>query len=240
MAPQSKALAIAPVILPNRRDPQSVRAALSDKPLLSEAIEVVGEMLKGYANGGANASGSYIGALAQVLSHYPRMIALRAGDLVTGVPRETRFLPTPADVISWCERELTEWRTIVERDDRERQLLQQAKERADETARLDAARKLRPTLQQMHEKHGPNWGLSATEKQDLIVKAARDDTMKKANAYAFEEECKAAGVDPARMTVSPTLAKILHTDAAAVEARMRNAEALGRQTDKLAAQEDAA
>jgi hypothetical protein len=225
--------------LPNRRDPQSVRAALSDKPLLSEAIEVVGEMLKGYANGGANASGSYIGALAQVLAHYPRMIALRAGNLVTGVPRETRFLPTPADVISWCERELTEWRTIVERDDRDRQLRKEALERADETARLEAARKVRPTLQQMQEKYGPNWGLSVTEKQDLIVKAARADAMNRANKVAFDAECRAAGVDPAHMPISPSLAKMLGKDATELEAKMRKAEALGRQADKLAAEHNA-
>src|SRR5262245_44992416 len=116
-AQSSKALAIPRSTLPNRRDPQSVRAALSDRLLLSEALEVVGVMLRGYANGGSEAGGSYQGALAETLTRYARCIAVYAGDVTKGVPATTRFLPTPADVIAWAERETEELRAIVARDD---------------------------------------------------------------------------------------------------------------------------
>lgn len=207
-APNSKALAISQVTLPNRRDPSSVRAALSEKPLLSEAIGVVSAMLRGYANGGASASGSYIGALGEVLSHYPRMIALRAGDLLTGVPRETSFLPTPADVIAWCERELKEWRTIVERDDREKALREEAKQRANKDAELAAARAVRPTLQKMQDQHGPNWGIGEGDKIGAEAKEKQTALFERANRISFERACEAAGMSP-NSVASPELTRLL-------------------------------
>lgn len=203
----SKALAISRVTLPNRRDPSSVRAALSDKPFLSEAIDVVSSMLRGYANGGANASGSYIGALGEVLSHYPRMIALRAGDLLTGVPRDTKFLPTPADVISWCERELEEWRTIVARDDREKALLAEAKQRAEKEAGLADARKIRPTLQQMQDQHGPNWGIREEDRIAAEAKEKQTALFERANRITLERSRQAYGKPTG--IASPELVRLL-------------------------------
>jgi hypothetical protein len=209
MAAQSKALATSQVTLPNRRDPSSVRAALSEKPLASETISVVSAMLRGYANGGANASGSYIGALGEVLSHYPRMIALRAGDLLTGVPRDTKFLPTPADVIAWCERELQEWRTIVARDDHDKALRAEAQERAERESGLAKARALRPTLPQMQDQYGPNWGINEGDSIGAEAKEKQTALFERANRISFERECLAAGMSP-DSAVSPELTKIIN------------------------------
>jgi hypothetical protein len=41
------------------------------------------------------------------------------------------------------------------------------------------------------------------------------------------------------MPISPSLAKMLGKDATELEAKMRKAEALGRQADKLAAEQNA-
>lgn len=207
-AQSSKALAILRVTLPNRRDPSSVRAALSDKPFLSEAIDVVSSMLRGYANGGASASGSYIGALGEVLSHYPRMIALRAGDLLTGVPRDTKFLPTPADVIAWCERELEEWRTIIARDDHDKAMREEVRQRAEKETSLAEARKLRQTLQKMQDQHGQNWGIDQCEKIAPEVTEKQKATFERANRITFERSCVAAGISP-NSTASPDLVRLL-------------------------------
>lgn len=213
---------------------------MSDRMSYSEALEAVGKLVGAFPNGSpANAKG-YIGALAAVLGDYPRIVATKCADPLKGVARETRFLPTIADLVAWCEREKAGLQTIVDRDDHARALAKGAAERAAQDRELAAARTLRPTLQQMQEKHGPNWGLSAAEKQDLIVKAARDGHMRRANRAAFDAECKAAGVDPALMPISPSLAKLLGSDAATTEARMRRAEALGRHIDKVAAQQEPA
>lgn len=153
-------------------------------------------MLRGYANGGQQASGSYIGALAAVLSHYPRCVASQAGDLIKGVPRETRFLPTPADVIGWCERETEYLRSIVERDDREQRLRAEAEARRKADEKLAADRRLRPTLQQLHEQYGPDWGIGAG---DDLSRAASEKTRAlaaEANDRLRAAEYAAAGLEP--------------------------------------------
>jgi hypothetical protein len=212
---------------------------MADRMSYSEAVESVGRLIAAFPNGSpANAKG-YIGALAAVLVDYPRVVAAKCSDPLKGVARETRFLPTVADLVGWCEREKAGLQTIVDREDHAAAVARKASELAQEESALAAARKVRPTLQQMQEKYGPNWGLSVTEKQDLIVKAARADAMNRANKAAFDAECRAAGVDPAHMPISPSLAKMLGKDATELEAKMRKAEALGRQADKLAAEQNA-
>lgn len=207
-----------------------MRRALSDHLLLSEALAVVGVMLRGYANGGQQAGGSYQGALAETLTRYPRCIASYAGDVQKGVPSTTRFLPTPADIIAWAEREVAEWKAIVDRDDHEKAIREEMKQRAKDETELDAKRQIRPTLQQMKDKYGPNWGISSADKEDLVVKQARLGVMARANTAAFEAECRAAGVDPNRVA-SPSLERLLHG-----EIRMRKAERLGAHIDRVAAE----
>lgn len=60
-------------------------------------------MLSRYPNGGAQAGKSYIGSLAQTLCNYPRLVAIACADLMTGVTATCEFLPTPANIIAWCE-----------------------------------------------------------------------------------------------------------------------------------------
>ncbi len=170
----SKALATSPSTLPNRLDPQSVRAALADRIPLSEAIGIVGKMLRGYANGGRDASAGYIGALAEVLAQYPRCVASQAGDLVRGVPRDCKFLPTPADVIAWCERETEPLRGIVHKYDEQQGIIAEMRKRREEGEKAAAARKTRPTLEDLKAKYGPNWGIGAfVDSSDQVARSAR-------------------------------------------------------------------
>lgn len=174
-----------------------MRTALADRLALSEAIEVVRLMLRGYANGGQQASGSYIGALAQVLAHYPRCVASGAGDLVAGVPSTTKFLPTPADIISWCDPKTQDLREVVERADREHRIASEAASRRMADEKLAADRKLRPTLQQLHEQYGPNWGINT---DDEIISAAKREQQRaraeEANDRLRAAEYADAGVEP--------------------------------------------
>lgn len=154
-------------------------------------------MLRGYANGGQQASDSYIGALAEVLLQYPRCISAHAGDLVRGVPRETRFLPTPADVIAWCERETEDLRGIVHRDDYYTTLEQQQRERAAEAERLEAVRKARPTYNDLKAKHGENWGIGQQQTaEDRAAGEQRAARMAEANDTLLRREYDAAGEKP--------------------------------------------
>lgn len=163
----------------------------------TEAIKIVGQMLRGYANGGAAAGKSYIGALAEVLGHYPRSVALRAGDLVRGVPRDTKFLPTPADVIAWCEREKAELQGIVDRDDHYSRLVRDAQKDLRETERHAEARKTRPTYDELKAKYGPNWGIGqGNAEADQAIAAASAERMRRANETLLYREYAVAGIDP--------------------------------------------
>lgn len=79
-------------------------------------------MIRGYANKG-QADKSYIGAIAELLMHYPRQAAMKCADPIAGVARETKFLPTPADVIGFCEREQHPLHEEASREDRREEQL---------------------------------------------------------------------------------------------------------------------
>lgn len=98
----------------------SVRLAYSDRMTMPEAIEAVGRMIAAYPNGGGNAGKSYIGTIAALLTQYPKSVAVQCANPLSGVARETRFLPTVADVVAWCEPEAGRMCERVDREDRVR------------------------------------------------------------------------------------------------------------------------
>jgi hypothetical protein len=85
--------------------------------MLSEAIDAVSRMLRGYANGGASAGKSYIGALAELLCSYPRQVAFACAEPLTGVVTTTKFLPTPADIVGWCEPRVQAMHATAKREE---------------------------------------------------------------------------------------------------------------------------
>ena len=191
---------------------QSLRAALADRLLLSEALKIVGRILDCYPSR-PQSGDSYQGALASVLMAYPRIVAEQSCDMLKGVARETRFLPTVADLVVWCERGTDELRRPVTRDDRERQLKAEAKARKTVETKLAADRAARPTLQQMRDKHGPNWGLQAADSEKQIAEHSRRALLTEANQRALQAEYEATGIAPMEaapgIPVSPSLLRQL-------------------------------
>ena len=115
--------------------------------ILSEAIEAATAIIERYPNGGANAGDSYIGALAAMLASYPRQVAMRCADPVRGIVRTCKFLPTVADVVAFCEREVT---PLYDEAKRERLIAAQLAERErsetdrpspEQIARVEAMRR---------------------------------------------------------------------------------------------------
>jgi hypothetical protein len=185
----------------------SVRQALADRMTLSEALEHVHRLLQGFPNGGANAGDGYIGALAATLGDYPRMVATKCCSPVHGVARETKFLPTVADIVAFCERETTELRRPVDREDHDRKMREEFTRRAEDEKFWAADRAARPSLDEIRAKHGPNYGLKDDARTPEQLKLSRE-TLERANRMALERECAAAGMDPDR-GVSPSLVKVL-------------------------------
>jgi hypothetical protein len=195
-----------PESLPTRRENSNVKQALKDRLLISEAIVAVGRMIRGYANSG-QAGKAYIGAMADLLMRYPREVALRCVEPF-GVPKETRFLPTPADVIAWCEKAVRPMHEEAERE--------------DSFAEQLALRELwqNQVVSESLKANGRTW-LDRTDPkvreltgQKEREARARKDTgllrIDEANKAVFARECEHDGVDPAR-GVSPSLLKRLRT-----------------------------
>ena len=108
--------------LPTNGAAASVRRAYSARLTMPEAIESVGKMIDGaYPNARKNVSNSYIGTLAALLLTYPKSIAMRCVDPINGVARTTKFLPTVADIVAWCERPKDTMEHIVDFDARSEQ-----------------------------------------------------------------------------------------------------------------------
>lgn len=140
--PVGKALSNVATSSPSKRASSSVQRVLNERMTLSEAIEAVTEMIGRYANGGAQAGDSYIGALAATLCSYPRQVAMRCASR-TGVTAQCKFLPTDADVIAWCERDTAPLYRDAEREYRLKEqfeLREQATPTDESRARVEAMR----------------------------------------------------------------------------------------------------
>lgn len=182
-----------------------MQRALADRLLLSEAIDAVGKMIRGYANSG-QAGKSYIGAMAELLMQYPRCVALACAEPFKGVATTTSFLPTTADVVKWCEKHVA---PLYEEADYERRAAQQIEEREDWHGRTTP-----PSLKVM----GQRW-LDRTDpvakallqagsaESEADVQRKRDEALD-INRRLFLKECEREGIDPAR-GVSPSLLKTL-------------------------------
>lgn len=191
--------------LPTKRESSSVRRALADRLLLSDAIDAVGKMIRGYANSGS-AGKSYVGAIAELLMHYPRSVALRCADPFRGVARETKFMPTPADVIAFCERTVAPMHEEAAREERVAEQLQERAEWENSTTPDELKELGRAWL----ERRDPiaEALICGTQASFQTRRAAALERIETANKTTFERECRHAGVDPGR-GVSPTLLKTI-------------------------------
>jgi hypothetical protein len=175
---------------------------------LSEATDAVGRLISRYPNGGQGAGRGYIGGLSAVLLEYPRSIALRCDDPLRGVPRDVKFLPTPSDLIAWCERETEDLRRPVDREDRDVKMRAELERRIAEDQALEHDRATRPTLSELQEKHGLNWGINAADPINPQARENARTALDRANRSLLERENAAAGMDPGS-NVSAALVKVL-------------------------------
>lgn len=159
---------------------------LAERLTYPEAIETVGRLLSRFPQGQPNNAKGYVGGLAQVLTQYPKQIAARCDDPVTGVPRDTEFLPTPARLIAWLERETVPFRDTIERDDRDVALRQRAWDLQREYEKNEADRKTRPTYDDLKAKYGPNWGINDGRPPPKTRQQCRDELIGQIGQEAFD------------------------------------------------------
>ena len=100
--------------LPMSGPAASVQREFTARLTMQEAIEAVGKMLNAYPNARDGVRDGYMGTIAALLCQYPRSVALRCANPINGVCRETKFLPTVAEVVAWCEPNIGRMTRIIE------------------------------------------------------------------------------------------------------------------------------
>ena len=137
---------------------------------LSEGIDAANAIIGRYPNGGAAAGASYIGAIAAMLGSYPRQVAMRCADKINGVVRECKFLPTVADIVGWCERDVA---PLYRHSEREARVTAQLTDRS--TGIADRAHRL--SLYELKEKYGDwndDWRHPGAKERELREKSRAD------------------------------------------------------------------
>ena len=138
---------------------------------LSEALEAVTSIVGCYPNGGANAGDSYLGALAHMLMDYPRQVALHCADGRNGIVRTCKFLPTPSDLVNWCEKETA---MLYQRAENEERAVQQIESRIEFEREQGEGRRHRLTYDELKEKYGDwqdNWRDAGLQRRELAAAA---------------------------------------------------------------------
>jgi hypothetical protein len=106
-----------------------------------------------YRTGDANDPETYVAAITAVLARYSEGIITSVTHPVTGLPSKKDWLPTVKEVHDACEEAAA---PAIRQQQRDRQIAQTLAEREA----IEAQRgEVRPTLEQLKAKYGPDWGL---------------------------------------------------------------------------------
>ena len=128
----------------------NLQKSLEERISLTEAIGLATKITGAYPIQD-KLTDSYLGALAVTLADYPAGVARQCADLNQGVVRFSKFLPSVAEIVSYCEGFTEPLRRQVEVECRRQQQLKDRKEFEREQA---VERKQRLSYQQLKEKYG--------------------------------------------------------------------------------------
>lgn len=170
--------------------------------LNSYAAERAGLLLGCYRTGEANDPETYVTAIMAVLARYPEQVITDVTHPTTGLPKKKGWLPTVKEVFDACEE-------AVEFSVQHAARLKRIKDQMEARAREDRGEK--PTLAQLKERFGENWGLEPTAK----VKTPDEKTEE--NRAAFEREsarvraeyAEMGQVPPSKWALSPTALRLI-------------------------------
>jgi len=106
-----------------------------------------------YRTGDANDPGTYVAAITAILARYPEQVITAVTHPATGLPSKKGWLPTVKEVVDACD-EAAE--PIVQNEAR----LKRIKEQLEMRERAERGEK--PTIEQLKEKYGKDWGIDQT------------------------------------------------------------------------------
>lgn len=119
--------------------------------LTSYAAERARLMFGCYRTGDANDPATYVAAITAVLARYPEEIITQVTHPVSGLPGNGKgWLPTVKEVVDACNEA---HEPILQNELR----LKRIKDQLEQREREDKG--VRPTMEQLKAKYGPNWGI---------------------------------------------------------------------------------
>ena len=142
----------------------------------------------------------------RLFTAYPREAVQYVVDPITGLPGRSEWLPSLKAVKDALDAFQAEQQRA---SDRKARLAAEAKQIAEREAWLKSKAR-RPTIEELRAKHGPNWGITAPNREDEErAKTRRRELIAEANRRMFAAECRRAGVSPTGRLVSPELEKLV-------------------------------
>lgn len=125
--------------------------------LTSYAAERARLLFGSFRTGNANDPETYVAAVTAVLARFPEGVITEVTHPVTGLPKQTDWLPTVKEVHDACEKAMEP----IYRREREAKILADLK--ADREVEPDKSN--RPTREELQAKYGPNWGLTSLDEK---------------------------------------------------------------------------
>jgi hypothetical protein len=138
-----------------------------------------------YRTGDANDADTYVSAIAATLAHFPEHVITQVTHPVLGLPSRCKWLPSVSEVREACDAIME---PIIEKRRHQERVENQFEERR--TFYEERARP-RPTLEQLKEKYGENFGLDPAfgEPKKAVLSAPNADQLRHHYAHyklAFE------------------------------------------------------
>jgi hypothetical protein len=124
--------------------------------LTSYAAQRAKLLLGCYRTGEANDPETYVAAITAILAHYPEQVITQVTHPASGLPSMKGWLPTVKEVSDACK---VEGEFLARQEIEKRELAEQFAKRREE----DAIQ--RPTVAELKEKYGENWGMKSLDKQ---------------------------------------------------------------------------
>lgn len=118
---------------------------------MSYAAQRAKLLLGCYRTGEANDPQTYVAAITAILSRFPEEVMTAVTHPVSGLPSKTSWLPTIKEVNDACN-------SAVEPIRQNEARLKRIQEQMEMRERMD--RGVKPTLAQLQQKYGKDWGLN--------------------------------------------------------------------------------
>jgi hypothetical protein len=164
---------------------ENLPASMAQQEALTSYAAQRAKLLLGcYRTGDANDPETYVAAITAILARYPERVITEVTHPATGLPKKKSWLPSVKEVSDACD-------DVVEFEVQHQARLKRIQEQMEARDREDRGEK--PTMAQLKERFGDNWGIEKGTNVKTLDEKAEE------NAAALVRERERVGVEYERM-----------------------------------------